>query len=50
MDTDEEAMMGSEIMGPAGQIHVDDDGSGDGVPVVSLARAREIVPLIPASS
>ena len=26
--------MGREIMGPAGQIHVDDDGSGDGLPVV----------------
>src|SRR6185437_1335772 len=36
VDTDEEAMMGSEIMGPAGQIHVDDDGSGDGVPVVFI--------------
>jgi len=36
VDTDEEAMMGSEIMGPAGQIHVDDDGSGDGVPVLFI--------------
>jgi pimeloyl-ACP methyl ester carboxylesterase len=29
-------MMGREIMGPAGQIHVDDDGSGDGLPVVFI--------------
>jgi pimeloyl-ACP methyl ester carboxylesterase len=36
VDTDEEAMMGSEIMGPAGQLHVDDGGSGDGVPVVFI--------------
>ena len=28
--------MGREIMGPAGQIHVDDDGSGDRVPVVFI--------------
>lgn len=28
--------MGSEIMGPAGQLHVDDGGSGDGVPVVFI--------------
>src|SRR5690349_14219679 len=29
-------MMGSEIMGPAGQIHVDDDGWGDGGPVLFI--------------
>jgi pimeloyl-ACP methyl ester carboxylesterase len=29
-------MMGREIMGPAGQIHVDDDGSRDGLPVVFI--------------
>jgi pimeloyl-ACP methyl ester carboxylesterase len=29
-------MMGREIMGPAGQIHVDDGGSGDGLPVVFI--------------
>jgi pimeloyl-ACP methyl ester carboxylesterase len=29
-------MMGREIMGPAGQIHVDDDGSGESLPVVFI--------------